>query len=310
MDEIEAHDAPPEELAQIERHLHARVRVGREQNRQNGAPEPVAPPDDDSSSQDDTSAAMPGPEPVVPVIAIGAGGEDAGDDGFCMAPDVKKVFEELGAPTPGCFACEFGRSDSVAVAFENWRKMEALMQEKLHSADTVGLCKALAAFFEKWVRKPANASLRDGEDPIPEWNATSIWIHIREHINDTGIRRHSQLEMVNTAIHRHYRWRLFKKYRVDGQTVEAVDERSWILFERMLNTYTKLTARDIKKAAFSWSGVGTPSEEPRSLSDKKKNIYLQNSARHNGTSHAARAMAGAGGSTVQGAGAAKKARHF
>jgi hypothetical protein len=301
-------DVAADDLDRIEQDLHAQRRIYRR-----GAGVDVPPPvppnggADESSSSSSSSASdgLPDADPPV-IIRIGGNGGAAGAldpvDDHCISPEMARVRAELEPIQRECFACDMDNPESSAICYEHWRRMERLMQSKLNTTNTIRLAKQLGIFFELHVRKPANARLLEGETPIPPWNSGTIYMHIRYHINDTGIRRHGHLEDVQMAIQQFQTYELYKWVVRDGERVRVPDRTQWPLYERMVRLYKHVSDQDPRKAGFSWSGIGTPSDDSLPIGNRKR-AYLGNTARFNGTSHAARAAAGLGGSTVQGSGA-------
>jgi len=312
---LQADDAAGDELERIEHELQAQRHAYRPAVAAapvaRGVPQNNNNQDDSSSSSDSSSSVgdggLPAPDPVVPPQAPAPPGDAVVDEGHCHSPEYAAMIAELGLPPPGsiCFSCDYDNPESGAICFEHVRRMERLMQSKLSFARTIRLARSLGIFYESYIRKPANARLLPGEQPIPAWHPAIIFQHIRGHVCDTGLRRQGHLNQIQTDIEQYRDNCVYKWAVVDGQRVRVPDERKWVFFEKMVRLYTHVSGVDPRKGGFSWSGVGTPSDETLPLANKKR-AYVQNAARFNGSSHAARAAAGMGGSTVQGAGAASK----
>jgi hypothetical protein len=314
MDELEQN---PDEIEAIERRLHGQAAAFRRQHHPAPEREAAAVEEEDDEDDDDDAAVapdlqLPAPDPPVPAPIVGAIAPLAVFDTECMAPDVADMYAELGEPQPQseCFACNRGRRDSAAIAYESYRKMENMFDTGLSVKRTITLCTQLEDYFERFVRKPANRCMRDGEDPIPEWRAATIYMHIKVHMVDTGVNRDSFLRMYIEGIHAQYAYRCWQYATVEGRRVRVPRDKGWLVLDKMVARAKSLTVQNMKNAAFSWTGIGTPREESRPMIQlSKKRMYSQNSARFAGTSIAARAASAGSGSTVQGgAGASKKRR--
>ncbi len=225
-----------------------------------------------------------------------------------LAPDVQKVLAELGQPDPPdkCFGCTHGRADSVSIAFEPYRKMEDLFEQKLRITSEIELARMLAKYFEKEVRVPANANRRKDEPEIVVWTAATIWFHFRRHDDDFTIKRHGRLRMLDEFIYAQYAFKCWTSEMIDGEERVVPDREGWKVLNDMLKTEGRLYGQNPRTAMFSNSGVGLPSEDARSLVNmSKRRLHTLNAARFSGTSIAARTANAGVGSTVQ-AGARNK----
>ena len=220
-----------------------------------------------------------------------------------IAPDIKKVYDELGQPQPAseCFGCTHGRMDSTSVAYEPLKTMENMFNNKLEITEAIELARIMKNYFDKSVRDPANANRRDGEAEIPEWRAATIYFHYRHHIMDFSIRRCSRLNMIDQLIMHQYTNCCWRTEIVDGNEVPVPDEKGVKLLEKLVKLEAQAFGQNPRTAMFSFSGIGTTHDEVRPfINTGKKRFYTQSGARFAGRSINALAANAGVGSTVQG----------
>lgn len=235
------------------------------------------------------------------------------------APDRALLRRELGHPDPPnhCFGCLHGRDDSVSFTFEAYKRMEAMFASKMSITEAIDLARLCAEFYEEEIRKPANdpeVPREEGEQPLPAWNAATIYAHFTAHIVDFSIRRLNRIQMLQQVADSIYEngglfnTEVERTYDVETGELLAqkvigplINPQQWKIFKDVLITEARLYGQNPRTAMFSWTGVGTTQDESLSLINmSKRRAHSRNVARLTGVSLANRGSSAGVGSTVQG----------
>lgn len=217
----------------------------------------------------------------------------------------------LGAPQPPekCFGCTHLPQRSALPGCQRIIAMATLFNAQISNADRIVTVRNAAEYYEVEVRSEANkpGALLDGEEPLPEWNAATIWEHFMNHMNDFGLRRGERLDMINEIINHIYSYDLWREVETEpGSNVfrTELDPVALSRLERYMKLDGQLYAQDPRRAMFSTSGVGMPTDEARSIiKSGRVRLRAGNVAEISGTSKDANGNRAGVGSTIFAAGA-------
>ena len=88
-----------------------------------------------------------------------------------------------------CFGCVYiGEKNAAAIPYEDIMNIINIARQSMARTDLSTMAIYMAEKYEK-LRNEINSSLMPGEDPLPEWKASTILEHIRHHNQDPDVQQ-------------------------------------------------------------------------------------------------------------------------
>lgn len=120
----------------------------------------------------------------------------------CVDPEMSQVYDTLGDPhdRSQCWGCQKSGPHSAATSVRAWENLTMLYYNNISTCKLVTLAQQLHKYFEEHIRAPANANLLPGQEPVPEWRAVDILMHMTRHTNEPVARINHLISVVNQMI--------------------------------------------------------------------------------------------------------------
>lgn len=210
-------------------------------------------------------------------------------------------------PRKKCFFCERGQPNNPCLSYENLRQMADCYQADLTHTERQELVEQLVLLCNKDIIAEANKEKLAGEADIPPVTEAEFHRHFTRHGNDFGMKAVVRSDWLDEMLHCIWEQDCWVEDEVVAGTEiygpTRVCHHGVKLLREMLMLEKSLHGQNPKRAMFSNSGIGMPSEDPRPLFNTRKHrLHSRNVGRYTGTAPNQLGNDAGVGSTIAGSG--------
>ena len=135
----------------------------------------------------------------------------------CLNPGFSAAVEKFGPPKQSdCWGCQRGMENSARVSHRALQTLKTIFYDNYGKMNDDDLATQMGIYFETKIRARANAHLKPGQEPVPEWSGGQILWHMNNHTNDPVIRTSQTLSQLNNIKNTIYNNTLFTSNYTDG----------------------------------------------------------------------------------------------